>query len=349
MKQVRETLDMHLPSFSIVLETENLANADLKGLSKSLASLANQDLSLTNANEVLLLDSGDTPPDLLNCLCQQYPWIKVHQIQLSAGYYQAKMLGAQIATGEIVVYSDSDCIYQSNWLRNILTPFTQSDDIKIVAGETRTRGKGPYGTAMALTYIFPQYSGEEGLVKTSQYFLNNVAFQRDFLLRQPIPAELPLYRGNCVIHACNLLHQGYTIWQQPQAKATHAPPNGLSHFFWRFLLMGHDYYWQKYLLAKANNFSVNPASFPTKYKSISANSFHKKLPDEFMFGLKGKIKIFFERFQGMLAENPLNLIYLPLAVPIVIAAMTLIAIGYIITLFKPHYLLKVYEEILGEA
>lgn len=87
MKQVGETLDMHLPSFSIVLETENLANADLKGLSKSLASLANQDLPLTLANEVLPIDSSDTPLDLLNCACQQYPWIKIHQIQLSASLH----------------------------------------------------------------------------------------------------------------------------------------------------------------------------------------------------------------------------------------------------------------------
>lgn len=348
MKQVQETLDMHLPSFSIVLETENLANADLKGLSKSLASLANQDLPLTSANKVLVLDSGDTPPDLLNCLCQQYPWIKVHQIQLSAGYYKAKMLGAQIATGEIVVYADSDCIYQSNWLRNILTPFTQRDDIQIVAGETKTRGKGPYGTAMALTYIFPQYSDEKGLVKTSQYFLNNVAFRRDFLLKNQIPAELPLYRGNCVIHACKLLEEGYAIWKQPQAKATHAPPNGLSHFFWRFLLMGHDYFWQKRLLAKVNKFSAKSATYFTGYKAVSAYLSAQSLSGEFMFGIKGKLQILLKRFQGMLAEEPLHLIYLPLAVPIVITAMTLIAIGYIITIFKPYFLLKIYQKILGE-
>lgn len=51
-----------LPSFSIVLETENLANADINKLSESLNSLVNQDLSPTQANEVLLIDSGDVPP-----------------------------------------------------------------------------------------------------------------------------------------------------------------------------------------------------------------------------------------------------------------------------------------------
>ncbi|WNC31854.1 MULTISPECIES: hypothetical protein [unclassified Thermosynechococcus] len=62
------------------------------------------------------------------------------------------------------------------------------------------------------------------------YFLNNVAFRRQFLLDHPIPTELSLYRGNCLIHAHTLLQQGECIWRQPQARASHAPPNGLWHF-----------------------------------------------------------------------------------------------------------------------
>lgn len=329
MGQLQTPLKMNLPNFSIVIETENLANANIKDLAKSLNSLANQDLSPDLANEVLLIDSGDTPPNLLKQLCQQYPWIKVHHSQLMTGYYKAKMLGAELVTGEIVVYCDSDCIYQTDWLRSMLTSFTQGDDIQVVAGETITRGKGPYGTAMALTYIFPQHSGHKTLTKTSQYFLNNVAFRRDFLLKNPIPADLPLYRGNCVIHAYKLLKQGYTIWQQPKARANHAPPATFSHFFWRFLLMGHDYFWQKSLLKNAVSASGN--SYPPLMLSVSS-----------------KMQVFFERFSGMLAEKPQHLIYLPFAIPIVFASISLIVIGHIITIFFPHYLLNVYQEILEE-
>ena len=50
---------MNLPNFSFIVETENLANADIKGLAKSLASLANQEVSPNQAKEVFLLDSGD--------------------------------------------------------------------------------------------------------------------------------------------------------------------------------------------------------------------------------------------------------------------------------------------------
>jgi glycosyltransferase involved in cell wall biosynthesis len=143
---------MTVPSFSIVLETENLANADLEGLTNALSSLVQQDCSPEQAKEVILIDSGDAPPTLLEQLSDRYPWIKIHPAPPSTGYYKAKMLGAELATGEIVVYADSDCLYEPHWLRTILTSFADHPERQIVAGETTTRGWGPYGTAMATIF-----------------------------------------------------------------------------------------------------------------------------------------------------------------------------------------------------
>lgn len=313
-------LQQGLPSFSIVLETENLANADIQGLVSTIAALAQQDPPPTAANEVLLIDSGDTPLDLLAHLCQRYPWIKVHHAPIATHYYKAKMLGAELSTGAIVVYYDCDCLYAPNWLRTMLTSFTHPD-VQIVAGETTTRSVGIYGTAMALSYIFPQYSGQKTPTPVKQYFLNNVAFRREFLLQHPIPTNLPLYRGHCVIHAHELCQQGYTIWSQPQAKATHAPPNGLSHFFWRFLLIGHDYYWQKKLLGTASS-------------------------DPTLLGMKGKIQVFYDRIHKMVTNNPRHIIFFPLAIPIVLGSAILIYLGYLITVWSPYYLLEAHSKIL---
>lgn len=324
-----------LPSFSLVLETENLANADLDGLAQSLATLAKQDIPLTAANEVLIVDSGNTPAQLLNQLCDRYPWLKVHQAPPTTGYYKAKMLGAALATGQIVVYCDSDCTYESGWLRSLLLPFTDRSDIQIVAGETTTHGVCFYGTAMALTYIFPQYSGEQALAPAAQYFLNNVAFQRDFLLEQPIPTALPLYRGNCVIHANGLRRQGYTIWRQPQAKATHAPPSDLSHFFWRFLLIGHDYYWQQQL-------SANTQEDLKRLDDCQSNPSDRDPTSSF----RDKIDIFFDRIRKMFQHDRRHLFYFPFAVPIAIVSVLLIFAGYVITTSRPDYLLKSYARVL---
>jgi glycosyltransferase involved in cell wall biosynthesis len=290
---------------------------------RSLSSLEAQNPSPCEANEVLLIESGDIPEDLLDRLCQQYPWIKVCRAPAGTEYYQAKMLGAKLATGEIIVYYDSDCIYESDWMQKILAPFSQSSDIQVVAGETTTNGVGIYGTAMALGYIFPQYSGGKELTPGKSYFLNNVAFRRSFLLQHPIPTNLPLYRGNCAIHAHELVKSGITIWQQPTARVLHAPPNGLDHFFWRFLLIGHDYYWQKKLIPTATN------AEPT------------------MSGRKGKLAIFVDRIQKMRDRDLCHLFFLPLSMPIVLASSLLIYIGYLITSQHPHSLLKKFNRHLN--
>ena len=37
-----------------------------------------------------------------------------------------------------------------------------------------------------------------------------------------------------------LRRRGEVIYSQPQSRAYHALPEGISHFFWRFLLFGRD-------------------------------------------------------------------------------------------------------------
>ncbi|URR34344.1 glycosyltransferase family 2 protein [Thermosynechococcus sp. HN-54] len=315
-----------LPTFSIILETENLANADMAGLHRALQSLASQDLPPTVANEVLLLETGDAPQAYLAQLADAYPWLTFCAVPKELSYYEVKMWAAKKATGEVIVYCDSDCCYERSWLRRMVTSFTADEQIRVVAGETAIRGAGIYRTAMALTYIFPQYSGGQRMEPAAGYFLNNVAFRRQFLLDHPIPTELPLYRGNCVIHAYTLLQQGECIWCQPQARASHAPPNGLSHFYWRFLLIGHDYYWQQRLLGKLS----------------------QRLRGQDHQGWRGKFRIFGQRLRQMVRHDPRHIFFLPLALPIILVSVLLILIGYQLTTLKPHYLLKAYERILGK-
>lgn len=326
MNNAQTIIRDRLPSFSIVLETENLATAKLEGLAQAIAALARQEMPPTEANEVLLIDTGDAPADLLQQLCQSYPWLTVYRAPTGIEYHEVKMLGAEQATGEIVVYYDCDCWYEPHWLRSLLTPFSERSDVDVVAGETITRGVGPYRTAMALTYIFPQYSGRKTLTPSEHYYLNNVAFRRSFLLSHPIPLDLPLYRGNCAIHANELLQQGYTIWQQPAARATHPPPETLQFFIWRFLLIGHDFYWQGRLLAKASR-SGHPS----------------------YIGFLEQLRIFGDRIRKMVVHDPRHLLFLPLSIPVVAVSVALIFIGHTITRLKSDVLLKGYERAFGSS
>jgi Glycosyl transferase family 2 len=332
MESATGQMQQTLPSFSLILETENLINADLEGLSESLTSLIAQDLPPTSAREVLVIDSGDAPPELIAQLQARHPWIKVHTTDRPMEYYEAKMLGAQLATGEVVVYCDSDCIYEPHWLRSLLTPFQGNRQINLVAGETTTRGLGLYGTAMAIGYIFPQYSYQQGLQPTRRYFLNNVAFRREFLLQNPIPYDLPLYRGNCQIHAQSLLKAGYELWRQPEARSTHAPPNGLSHFFWRFLLIGHDAYWQQQV--------------QQQLRFTDADCQQTRRYQDPISGKGSKLGVFGVRMQGLIRRDWRHLLFFPLSLPVLISSSLLILAGNLITRQWPHYLLQAYNRVL---
>jgi hypothetical protein len=101
--QLQQETETKFPSFSIVYETENLESVELENIYRSLSSLAAQDISPAQANEFLIIDSGDAPAEVIEQLCSMYPWITVRRVP-EIGYYEAKMMGATLVTGEIIVF-----------------------------------------------------------------------------------------------------------------------------------------------------------------------------------------------------------------------------------------------------
>ncbi len=91
---------MNIPTFSLVIETANLSLADLGGLRDTLESLAAQTLSLSNAREVLIADSGDVPTDVLQETLRTFPWARAMRLPEGTGYEELKMAGAAAATGD---------------------------------------------------------------------------------------------------------------------------------------------------------------------------------------------------------------------------------------------------------
>ena len=342
---LKQEVETKLPNFSIVFETENLSSVELENIYRSLASLEGQDISLEQANEFLIVDGGYAPNEVIEELCSKYPWITVHRAS-GISYYEAKMLGASLATGEIIVYADSDCVYVPNWLRIILSTFSQNPDINVVAGETSTPVNNFYDLAIALHYFFPRFSARKHLYESKSYFLNNVAFRRDFLLRNPIPTNLPLYRGNCGVHAhtiCNL--KGYKIWKHPKAMATHEPPT-VSFSFWRYILLGSDFVMKKTI----NSHMIENCDINHDYQlSLDLNF----TPSEKIRGIASAIlrarPFKPKRINAVLQEEPLRLVLFPMAVPIMLWFELLCTIGRVRAYLKPDWSLKRYRKVLHDS
>jgi glycosyltransferase involved in cell wall biosynthesis len=311
------------PSFSIVLETENLANIPVEALSRCLEAITQQGLSPQQANEVLLIETGDVPAEQLERLRMAYPWLLIHRAGPEERYYEAKMEGFRHTTGQVVVFCDSDCRYGADWLRSIVEPFVADADMHVVAGETAVAVTGPYSLAMALIWSFAPFSRRTAPYRSSHYAANNVAFRRDVLLRCPIPCRLPMYRGNGAIHERMLRRMGYQIWKQPAAREIHPlPTNGPSQFFWRWLLYGHDQ-------LVSEQFSGDGTAGRARIACWGR-------------GVVALLKILslgswkpLRRLRAALGEDPRRVIFLPVAACMILATTLIALAGFVVACIRP--------------
>ncbi|MEL7039042.1 MAG: glycosyltransferase [Cyanobacteria bacterium J06592_8] len=339
-KTIELNTEYQYPSFSIIYETENLASVELENIYRSLASIAAQDTSPNQAKEFLIIDGGDAPPEVIEQLKIKYPWIRVeHRPRI--GYYEAKLLGAELATGDIIVYCDSDCVYEPQWLTCILTTFAQNTEINVVAGETSTPVRNAYELAIAFCYFFPRFSKQKNPYASKHYFLNAVAFRRDFLMQNPLPIDLPLYRGNCSLHSyyfCDL--KGEVIWKHPQARATHEPPTP-DFIFWRYLLRGRDR-----VLGKALKQRLK-AGVDIKDSSKLSSSIQFSLAQK-AYGIAQTLFQFKpirpRQIRRVISQDSHYLLLIPLALPKMLWFELLYTVGSVITYFQPDILLKLYAE-----
>ncbi|GJL81456.1 MAG: hypothetical protein DHS20C01_10900 [marine bacterium B5-7] len=314
-----------LPEFSLVLETVNLGLADVEGIDASLNSIAQQDVPIESAREVLLVDSGDVPRDRLQDLTRKYPWLQVVDVTADTGYEAAKQQGFSQTTGEIVIFFDADCEYQQGWLRGLLEGMRDHPEFAVLGGVTLIRPDGSYGMAISATFSFEFYAESERIFRANTFQWNNVAFRCQTLKDYPIPVNLPMFRTPPKFFADQLLTDGLVIGRQPVSRALHAPPVGFMNFIWRYLLFGHDAVIGKRLRRRLRD--------SNKHKpSDTAPIMH--LPGLIVSRLKQVVV----RLKWLLRDNPRRWLQLPLALVIMIFGFSLMAIGYLLTLIWPHAL-----------
>lgn len=287
------------PDFSITIETLNLHHEPITRFREMLESLAAQTLSVRAAREVVVLDSGQADPVELRGVCADFEWVTLVEIDHEISYDRAKMLGVETTTAEVIVFADSDCVYEPQWLESLLEPFTDPA-VQVVAGETSTRIHGPYSMAMAMTCCFPRYSGEAQVGTAEYYEFNNVAMRRELLERAPFPEELPAPRGCGFLHCVAIRRAGLTILRHPRARADHPLAGGVSHFTEHFLERG-----------------VESACTSERLRDWSGKSYRTKT----RFG-----RVIFKARQA-LAEDRRRWRLMPLALPIAAVSIGLYGLG----------------------
>jgi glycosyltransferase involved in cell wall biosynthesis len=324
--------DRSLPSFSLVLETVNLELADIDDVRRSLASVARQDLSPEEANEVVMVESGEVPQEVLAALRSDFPWLRIVKVPRDTGYEEAKMAGVKETTGEVVVFFDADCEYQPGWLRHLIEGLAERPDVGVLGGETMIHTDSAWAIASAVLFSFDWYTDREEIYEAERFHFNNVAFRRAALERVPPPTNLPVFRLPTTYYAALLREHGYRIARQPRSRCRHEPPNGLTHFFWRYLVFGLDgVYTQKLPWPGRSGARHNRSSrvfLLGRMLSVGADHLAKVC----------------RRLTRIFAENPRQLVYLPLILPLVMTGAFLMVGGFASGLFAPKLLPSVMPD-----
>ncbi len=312
-------------SFSVVLEAATITPDTQASLLTCLESIADQNLSPELANEVLIMDVGNISQDMEHDITSAFPWATITRLPKGTRYFGAKMAGAKLVTGDVVVFCDGDNTYLPGWLDAMVKPFAKRKNLNAVTGQTGVTLDGVYATAFALTFFFPPFEdAERGLIPAEYYFANNSAFRRSFLLEYPIPTGLPLLRGNDYVHSMRMRNKGYGVWRQNKSRALHDPPESFREFMHRYLARGSD-------RLQISRLTRDLSSTGTQ--NGGAWAIAKENVNELLY-----------RTFRIPREEPGSLIYYPLALPMSIFLLILVAIGVVYSRARPGVLVENYNK-----
>jgi glycosyltransferase involved in cell wall biosynthesis len=113
-------------SVSVIIPVFN----DQAGLQHCLETLAEQDWP-RELLEVIVVDNGSSPPIVLESACADFARIAVC---LKTGAYAARNLGISLAHGEVLAFTDADCIPDKNWIRAGVAALYQQKERAVIGG-----------------------------------------------------------------------------------------------------------------------------------------------------------------------------------------------------------------------
>ena len=155
-------------------------------------------------------------------------------------YYELKNMGARHATGDIILFLDSDVVPEDAWLGNLLGSFADPQ-VQVVGGNTYVEPSSLYAKTFALVWFFPLRATQGALKPVRAFYANNVAFRREVWERYPFEPIVGTARGACGQLARTLQSEGIGVYLNTAAQVSHPAPNGAKHFVARALVEGRDH------------------------------------------------------------------------------------------------------------
>ncbi|HEY2824526.1 MAG TPA: glycosyltransferase family A protein [Gemmatimonadales bacterium] len=159
--------------------------------------------------------------------------------EAQGSYYSLKNLAAANATGDILLFIDSDVIPEHGWLVALVSSF-EDPAVQIVGGHAYIDAHSLYERAVALTWFFPRRVENGALEKYHRFFANNFAVRAGTFRRFPFPEPKDGARTAGIALRETLRRNGIDLYRNSMAQVRHPAPNGLHHFLQRAIAHGRD-------------------------------------------------------------------------------------------------------------
>ncbi len=156
--------------------------------------------------------------------------------QADADYFALKNAGAESASGDVILFLDSDVIPEPEWLETMLRAFAVSG-APVVGSHCYIDGVDLISRAYALFGTFPLRDETCG----NEVFLNSLAVRPWVMKQFPFP-RLPLFRNSAHLWKRELVSAGVRVLALADARVVHPAPAGVIALFRRSLSDGHDHY-----------------------------------------------------------------------------------------------------------
>jgi hypothetical protein len=218
------------PYLSVIVELDNILHGQVIRARTMLTRLLDQirENQLEPRVEVFVMydetvmRAKDVHGIVATLTTVERPWLHVVPTQ-GLRYFDLKNEGGRRAKGDVILFVDSDCLPEDDWLRQLLDPFHDSK-VDVVTGNSYIDRDTFYAKTFAVGWYFPPRLPDGPLVTTRTTFANTLAMRRHVFERYPFPEKSSLYMGQGVTWHKTLAANGVPIVLNPSARVAHPPP-----------------------------------------------------------------------------------------------------------------------------
>lgn len=219
------------PNVSVIIPTYNRKNS----LTATLDSLADLDYPKDRYEVVVVGDgSRDGTEDTIRGIKGRLPYSLSYHAQEKKGISAAKNLGIREAGGDLLVFTDDDCIFEKDWLSRLIGHL-DSPDVGAVGGPDRSPSDASF-FARSVDYTVTSFAGTGGVrrkegVRLAKYYPRgcNIAFPQA-VIEKAGGYDETLAAGEEIELDYRIRQAGYLLKYAPDAPVWHKRRGSLLGF-----------------------------------------------------------------------------------------------------------------------